>query len=150
MSVLTATARAGLKPEPAKATGHSSLTERVIESYRPDGPFMVLRADELRRIYKAYRLNPRTTEPAIFAVESLAHVLQGGVLALFDAPRLTRQRGPQRWQGTNAVALRQAVGCRILGVDLSPFKSPTHERWRPSMEWSTWWSTLSKTQVPWI
>src|SRR5258708_21615986 len=68
----------------------SELVDRVIQSYRPDGPFMVLRAKDLNAIYKAFRLDPRTTDPAIFAVESLAHVLQDGVKARFASLSLTQ------------------------------------------------------------
>src|SRR5688500_5454180 len=63
---------------------------RVVKSYRPDGPFMVLRSAELQAIYKRYRLNPKSTMPSVFAVESLAHFFQDGVRALFDRLNLTK------------------------------------------------------------
>jgi ubiquinone/menaquinone biosynthesis C-methylase UbiE len=101
------------------------LVERVIQSYRPDGPFMVLRARDLQAIYKAYRLNPRTTEPAIFAVESLAHVLQDGIKALFDSLKLTRESlvlSVGEGNGAPSRLLAKLVGCRTVGVDISPLQ----------------------------
>jgi ubiquinone/menaquinone biosynthesis C-methylase UbiE len=103
----------------------SGLVDRVIQSYRPDGPFMVLRARDLQAIYKAYRLDPRTTEPAIFAVESLAHVLQGGMKALFDSLKLTNQSvvlSVGEGNGAPSRLLAKLVGCRIVGVDISPLQ----------------------------
>jgi ubiquinone/menaquinone biosynthesis C-methylase UbiE len=103
----------------------SGLVGRVIQSYRPDGPFMVLRAKELQAIYKAYRLNPRTTVPAVFAVESLAHVLQDGIEALFDSLKLTRESlvlSVGEGNGAPSRLLAKRFGCRVVGVDVSPLQ----------------------------
>lgn len=103
----------------------STLIDRVIQSYRPDGPFMVLRANDLEAIYKTYRLNPRTTEPAIFAVESLAHVLQDGIKDLFAALKLTANSNVLsvgEGNGAPSRLLAKLVGCRIVGVDVSPLQ----------------------------
>jgi ubiquinone/menaquinone biosynthesis C-methylase UbiE len=103
----------------------SGLIDRVIRSYCPDGPFMVLRANELEAIYKRYRLDPRTSSPAIFAVESLAHVLQDGVKALFDSLNLTRESlvlSIGEGNGAPSRLLVKLVGCRVVGVDVSPLQ----------------------------
>ncbi len=103
----------------------SELVDRVIQSYRPDGPFMVLRAKDLNAIYKAFRLDPRTTDPAIFAVESLAHVLQDGVKALFDSLNLTKDSlvlSVGEGNGAPSRLLAKLVGCRVVGVDISPLQ----------------------------
>ncbi len=103
----------------------SGLVDRVIQSYRPDGPFMVLRAKDLQAIYKAYQLDPRTTVPAIFAVESLAHVLQDGIKTLFDSLKLTRESlvlSVGEGNGAPSRLLAKLVGCRIVGVDISPLQ----------------------------
>jgi ubiquinone/menaquinone biosynthesis C-methylase UbiE len=103
----------------------SALAERVIQSYRPDGPFMVLRAEDLRAIYRAYRLDPRTCAPSIFAVESLAHVLQEGVRALFDSLGLTNDSlvlSVGEGNGAPSRLLAKLVGCRVVGVDISPLQ----------------------------
>lgn len=86
---------------------------------------MVLRARELEAIYKAYRLNPRTTEPAIFAVESLAHVLQNGIEDLFTALKLSAGShvlSVGEGNGAPSRLLAKLVGCRIVGVDVSPLQ----------------------------
>jgi ubiquinone/menaquinone biosynthesis C-methylase UbiE len=103
----------------------SGLVERVIQSYRSDGPFMVLGAKELAGIYERWRLDPRRPEAAIFAVESLAHVLQDGVKALFDALKLTRASlvlSVGEGNGAPSRLLAKLVGCRIVGVDVSPLQ----------------------------
>jgi SAM-dependent methyltransferase len=103
----------------------SSLVERVIQSYRPDGPFMVLRAADLRTIYKEYRLDPRTCRPAVFAVESLAHFLHDGVKALFDGLNLTHTHhilSVGEGNGAPSRLLAKLVGCRVTGVDVSPLQ----------------------------
>lgn len=103
----------------------AELVGRVIQSYRPDGPFMVLRAQELQAIYKAYRLDPRTSKPAIFAVESLAHVLQDGIIALFNSLRVTQDSvvlSVGEGNGAPSRLLAKLVGCRIVGVDVSPLQ----------------------------
>jgi SAM-dependent methyltransferase len=102
-----------------------SLTERVIESYRPDGPFMVLRANELRSIYRKYGLDPRKPIPAVFAVESLAHVLQDGIQALFDSLQVTQDSvalSVGEGNGAPSRLLAKLVGCRVVGVDISPLQ----------------------------
>lgn len=86
---------------------------------------MVLRANELARIYRTYRLDPRTPRPAIFAVESLAHVLQEGMQALFSALNLTRTSlvlSVGEGNGAPSRLLAKVVGCRIVGVDVSPLQ----------------------------
>jgi ubiquinone/menaquinone biosynthesis C-methylase UbiE len=101
------------------------LIDRVIHSYRSDGPFMVLRLKELEAIYEKSRLDPRTASPAIFAVESLAHVLQDGIQAMFDSLRLTREStvlSVGEGNGAPSRLLAKLVGCRIVGVDVSPFQ----------------------------
>lgn len=101
------------------------LIERVIQSYRPDGPFMVLRATELQAIYKKFRLDPRMHRPAIFAVESLAHFLQDGVTALFDSLGLTGESivlGVGEGNGAPSRLLAKLFGCRVVGVDISPLQ----------------------------
>lgn len=103
----------------------SELVDRVIQSYRANGPFMVLGAKDLEAIYKAYRLNPRTTEPAIFAVESLAHVLQDGIEGLFGSLNLTRESlvlSVGEGNGAPSRLLAKLIGCRIVGVDVSPLQ----------------------------
>lgn len=103
----------------------SGLIERVIQSYRPDGPFMVLRAAQLQAIYKAHRLDPRVPNPAIFAVESLAHVLQDGMKALFDSLQLTEDSvvlSVGEGNGAPSRLLAKLVGCLIVGVDISPLQ----------------------------
>ena len=86
---------------------------------------MVLPAKDLRAIYTKYRLDPRTSEPAIFAVESLAHLLQDGVKALFDLLKLTDQSlvlGVGEGNGAPSRLLAKLIGCRIVGVDISPLQ----------------------------
>jgi ubiquinone/menaquinone biosynthesis C-methylase UbiE len=86
---------------------------------------MVLRAEDLQAIYKAYRLDPRTTAPAIFAVESLAHVLQDGIKALFDSLNPTKESmvlSVGEGNGAPSRLLAKLVGCRIVGVDVSPLQ----------------------------
>lgn len=103
----------------------SALVERVIQSYRPDGPFMVLRAGELRAIYEAHRIDPRTCAPSIFAVESLAHVLQEGIKALFDSLGLTASSivlSVGEGNGAPSRLLAKLAGCRVVGVDVSPLQ----------------------------
>jgi SAM-dependent methyltransferase len=119
-------------PAPTASDSNSSnmpldagLVERVIQSYRPDGPFIVLRAKELEAIYKAYRLDPLTPEPAVFAVESLAHVLQDGMTALFDSLNLTHESvvlSVGEGNGAPSRLLAKLVGCRVVGVDVSPLQ----------------------------
>jgi ubiquinone/menaquinone biosynthesis C-methylase UbiE len=107
------------------AAADSGHIDRVIQSYRPDGPFMVLRAPELQAIYQAHRLDPRKADPAIFAVESLAHVLQDGVKALFDSLKLTKDSlvlSVGEGNGAPSRLLAKLVGCRIVGVDISPLQ----------------------------
>ncbi|MGQ0838587.1 class I SAM-dependent methyltransferase [Actinokineospora sp.] len=103
----------------------SGIVDRVIQSYRPDGPFMVLRAKELAAIYRAYQLDPRTPDPAVFAVESLAHVLQDGITAMFDRLNLTSESvvlSVGEGNGAPSRLLAKLVGCRIVGVDISPLQ----------------------------
>jgi ubiquinone/menaquinone biosynthesis C-methylase UbiE len=107
------------------SSSNSELVARVIQSYRPDGPFMVLRANDLQAVYKAYRLDPHKVDPAIFAVESLAHVLQDGVKALFDSLNLTKESlvlSVGEGNGAPSRLLAKLVGCRIVGVDVSPLQ----------------------------
>jgi ubiquinone/menaquinone biosynthesis C-methylase UbiE len=126
MSSQTTTAQAVSDPDSYRVPPKDSeLVERVIESYRPDGPFMVLRARELQAIYKTYRLDPRMSLPAIFAVESLAHVLQDGIKALFDSLNLTKESlvlSVGEGNGAPSRLLAKLVGCRIVGVDVSPLQ----------------------------
>ena len=98
------------------------LIDRVVQSYRPDGPFMVLRARDLQTIYRKYRLDPRTLAPAVFAVESLAHLLQEGVKSLFDSMNLTPDSvvlSVGEGNGAPSRLLAKLIGCRIVGVDVS-------------------------------
>jgi SAM-dependent methyltransferase len=86
---------------------------------------MVLQARDLEAIYKTYRLNPQTTEPAIFAVESLAHVLQDGIKDLFAALKLKKESlvlSIGEGNGAPSRLLAKLVGCRIIGVDVSPLQ----------------------------
>jgi len=86
---------------------------------------MVLRAEELQSIYRAYRLDPRSSKPAIFAVESLAHVLQDGIQALFDPLRITKDSvvlSVGEGNGAPSRLLAKLVGCRVVGVDVSPLQ----------------------------
>jgi len=118
MPVIPTDKRRALAPD-------SGLVDRIIQSYRPDGPFMVLGASELRAIYTRYRLDPRTSAPAIFAVESLAHVLQDGVRSLFDSLKLTKESfvlSVGEGNGAPSRLLAKLVGCRIVGVDISPLQ----------------------------
>lgn len=119
--IVSAAANPGTYPLPHD----SALIDRVIQSYRPDGPFMVLRAKELKEIYKTYRLNPRTTAPAIFAVESLAHLLQEGIEDLFAALKLSADShvlSVGEGNGAPSRLLAKLVGCRVVGVDVSPLQ----------------------------
>jgi ubiquinone/menaquinone biosynthesis C-methylase UbiE len=86
---------------------------------------MVLRANDLRAIYRAYRIDPRTCAPSIFAVESLAHVLQDGVKALFDSLGLNSESlvlSVGEGNGAPSRLLAKLVGCRVVGVDVSPLQ----------------------------
>ena len=109
----------------ASAPPDPQLIDRVIQSYRADGPFMVLGAKELEPIYTQYRLNPKGSQPAIFAVESLAHFLQDGVTALFDSLRLTPESlvlSVGEGNGAPSRLLAKLVRCRVVGVDVSPLQ----------------------------
>lgn len=103
----------------------AALVDRVIRSYRPDGPFMVLRADDLRAIYEEYRLDPKTCRPAVFGVESLAHCLHEGVKTLFDALDVTRDSvvlSVGEGNGAPSRLLAKLTGCHVVGVDVSPLQ----------------------------
>lgn len=103
----------------------NTLVNRIIQSYRPDGPFMVLRAPELKSIYENYRLDPSTTEPSLFAVESLAHVLQDGIRILFDSLKITKESivlSVGEGNGAPSRLLTKLTGCRVVGVDISPLQ----------------------------
>jgi ubiquinone/menaquinone biosynthesis C-methylase UbiE len=63
--------------------------------------------------------------PAIFAVESLAHVLQDGIKALFDSLQLNKESlvlSVGEGNGAPSRLLAKLVGCRIVGVDVSPLQ----------------------------
>jgi 3-hydroxybutyryl-CoA dehydratase len=114
-----------VRRQPSRRAADSELAQRVIQSYRPDGPFMVLQANELQEIYQRYRLDPRTCRSAIFAVESLAHFLQDGVKGLFDSLNLTKDRfvlSVGEGNGAPSRLLAKLVGCRVVGVDISPLQ----------------------------
>ncbi|MBI2187375.1 MAG: methyltransferase domain-containing protein [Acidobacteria bacterium] len=115
-----------VRPDGSPAAARDAdLIDRVIQSYRPDGPFMVLRAKELQAIYTQYRLDPRMPVPAVFAVESLAHFLQDGITALFRALNLTSDSlvlSVGEGNGAPSRLLAKLVGCRIVGVDVSPLQ----------------------------
>jgi SAM-dependent methyltransferase len=101
---------------------NTSLVERVIASYVPDGPFMVLRTDRLKKIYSRFSLDPTTCDPAVFAVESLAHVLQEGLLELFGHLNVAKEQSVLsvgEGNGAPSRLLAKALGCCILGVDVS-------------------------------
>lgn len=103
----------------------AGLVERVIQSYRPDGPFMVLRAEDLKVIYNQHHMNARLCDPAVFAVESLAHLLQDGIKALFDSLHLTKDSlvlSVGEGNGAPSRLLAKLIGCRIVGVDVSPLQ----------------------------
>ncbi|MCX5795696.1 MAG: methyltransferase domain-containing protein [Elusimicrobia bacterium] len=98
---------------------------RIIRAYRPDGPYRVLPASVLRRLYSKWRLDPRTAHPWAFDAESLAHFRQKGVRALFEALELTpRCKVLSLGEGNGAPSrlCAKLYGCHVTGVDVSPLQ----------------------------
>lgn len=108
-----------------------ALVDRVINSYVPDGPFMVMGPEHLEPIFRQFGLDPHSTDPAIFDMESLSHFLQPGVTALFEQLRIERHHhvlSVGEGNGAPSRLLAKMTGCRITCVDVSPIQLETARR----------------------
>jgi cyclopropane fatty-acyl-phospholipid synthase-like methyltransferase len=108
-----------------------SLVDRVIKSYLPDGPFMVMGPEQLEPIYRQFGIDPHSTDPTIFDMESLSHFLQAGVTTLFEQLRVEKQHhvlSVGEGNGAPSRLLAKMIGCRITCVDVSPIQLETARR----------------------
>lgn len=99
------------------------LKERIIHSYRSDGPFRVFPPDYLKKMYQKYELDPKSLVPTVFGIESLAHFLQEGLIDLFgklDISKQSKVLSIGEGNGAPSRLLAKSIGCSITGVDLSP------------------------------
>ena len=101
---------------------NDALTARIIRLYSPGTLIGPPRTRSLPGIYREYGLDPRTTHPRLFEAESISHMRQELLVALFDAMRVRREhRVLSLGEGNGAVSrvLVKSVGCRVTGVDLN-------------------------------
>ena len=103
---------------------NDDVKKRIIESYQTEGGgFIVHTAEQLKKIYDAYGIDPRSLDRRIFEIESLSHFLQKGVIELFKA--LDIKKGDKvlslgEGNGAPSRLLVKLVGCKVTGVDINP------------------------------
>lgn len=101
----------------------AGLKEAVLRFFSPGSLLGPPRTRDLLRLYREYGLDPTTPHPRLFDSESLSHLRQDQLRALFKAMRVKEEhRVLSLGEGNGAVSrlLAKAVGCRITGVDLNP------------------------------
>lgn len=98
------------------------LRQRLGRFFSPGSLLGPPSTKDLLAIYREYGLDPRSAHPRLFATETLAHMRQDQVQALFRAMRIRRtHRVLSLGEGNGAVSrvLAKTVGCRVTGVDFN-------------------------------
>jgi ubiquinone/menaquinone biosynthesis C-methylase UbiE len=99
------------------------ITEKIISSYQTHGGgFIVHNAEQLKKIYSACGIDPRSTDPRIFDLESLSHFFQKGVEELFKKLNIKKTDNVLSVGEGNASPSRllaKLACCQITGVDIN-------------------------------
>lgn len=102
----------------------NTITKKIINSYQTESKgFIVHNAEQLKKIYTACGIDPLSTDPRIFDLESLAHFFQKGVKELFDKLKIKKTDyvlTVGEGNGAPSRLLAKMVGCKITGVDVNP------------------------------
>jgi ubiquinone/menaquinone biosynthesis C-methylase UbiE len=100
------------------------ILDNLIASYQEEGGgFIVHTAAQLKILYDAARIDPRSTDRRIFDLESLAHFLQKGVIDLFNKLEIKKDDivlSVGEGNGSPSRLLAKLIGCKIVGVDINP------------------------------
>jgi|APFre7841882630_1041343.scaffolds.fasta_scaffold00842_4 SAM-dependent methyltransferase len=101
----------------------NSVTKNIIKSYSENIGFPVYTAEELRRMYKAFGVDPKSTDRRVFDTESMSHHLQTEVLKLLKMMNITKDAlvldaGCGNGAPTRLIA--KIYGCKIVGFDINP------------------------------
>jgi len=99
------------------------IEKNLIDSFQVDGGFIVHDCEMLRKIFKAYGVDPtKSTDRRIFDIEGIVHFFQTGVVDLFnklnigiDDYVLSCGDG----SGAPSRLLVKLTGCRVVGVDIN-------------------------------
>jgi cyclopropane fatty-acyl-phospholipid synthase-like methyltransferase len=99
------------------------VVDNIIKSYSENIGFVVYTAEELRTIYAALGIDPKSTHRSIFDLESMSHHLQSEVVKLIHSMQIARNNrvldaGCGNGAPTRLIA--KTCGCRIAGVDVNP------------------------------
>ncbi|MFH0764473.1 MAG: class I SAM-dependent methyltransferase [Candidatus Omnitrophota bacterium] len=100
------------------------VKKNLIESYQVDGGFIVYDCEMLKKIYKAYGIDPKnSTDRRIFDLEGIVHFFQKGVADLFKRIGITKDDyvlSLGEGSGAPSRLLVKLTGCRVVGVDVNP------------------------------
>ncbi|MGA1839986.1 MAG: SAM-dependent methyltransferase [bacterium] len=96
---------------------------RLINSYQTKNHgFLVHDEEQLKKIYKAYNIDPHSLDRRIFDIESLSHFSQKGVKELFNKLNIEREDNVLsvgEGNGAPSRLLAKLVDCKITGVDIN-------------------------------
>ncbi len=100
-----------------------TATKNIIKSYSENIGFPVYKAEELKRMYEAFGVDPKSTDRRVFDLESMSHHLQSEVIKLIKMMNITKDdlvldAGCGNGAPTRLIA--KVCGCRIIGFDINP------------------------------
>ncbi len=100
-----------------------TIVKNIIKSYSENIGFPVYTAEELRRMYQTFGVNPESTDRRVFDLESMSHHLQHEVMKLINMLSISEgdfvlDAGCGNGAPTRLIA--KTCGCRIEGFDINP------------------------------
>lgn len=100
-----------------------TVKKSIIKSYSENIGFPVYTAKELQRLYRAFGVDPKSTDRRIFDTESMSHHLQSEVMQLIKKMNISKDdlvldAGCGNGAPTRLVA--KVCGCKISGFDINP------------------------------
>jgi cyclopropane fatty-acyl-phospholipid synthase-like methyltransferase len=99
------------------------LTRNIIKSYSENIGFPVYAAEELERMYKAFRVDPKSTDRRIFDTESMSHHTQSEIIKLIKMMNIdenTHVLDAGCGNGAPSRLIAKMCQCKITGFDINP------------------------------
>lgn len=99
------------------------VVKNIIKSFSENIGFPVYTAEELRKMYQVFGVDPKGTDRRVFDTESMSHHLQSEVLKLLKMMNISKDdlvldAGCGNGAPTRLIA--KICGCKIIGFDINP------------------------------
>ena len=99
------------------------LTRNIIKSYSKNIGFPVYTAEELERMYKAFGVDPKSTDRRIFDTESMSHHTQSEIIKLIKMMNIEKNTfllDAGCGNGAPSRLIAKTCECKITGFDINP------------------------------